>query len=438
MNIKKLIKSLLSPKIYIILRNIYNSQKYFLRKIENFFLYFYFLRKQNIILAHIKKIKEEKKVIKVAFLHMYATDCQNLCIFEKLVKDSYYDPYFIINPDISRSKDNLYNQYNRSREMLINRYGKDRVIDGYDVSKEMFIDYSNEFDVMTTNNPYDHMAHKYFKISFWGKQNIPIFYISYFYMGRCYVTKENFQQRSFNFIWKIFVENESAYRIAQEVEILKGKNLDISGYPKFDAYTSIKVREMGKKIIIISPHHSIEGTETSVGAFLEYEKIYLELPRLFKDLFFVFRPHPLLIEKLNQLWGKETVEKWLKEYLSNSNTSYSTEGDYLELFKESSALIHDCGSFTAEYLFTGKPCAYVFSKNLNMSKTFTKFGRNCIGVHYGIKNRNDIITFLETVIKQEKDILKKERIKFSKEEVMINYPNASDYILNTMNINLKV
>ena len=73
-----------------------------------------------------------------------------------------------------------------------------------------------------------------------------------------------------------------------------------------------------------------------------------------------------------------------------------------------------------------------------MSKTFTKFGRNCIGVHYGIKNRNDIVTFLETVIKQEKDILKKERIKFSKEEVMINYPNASDYILNTMNINLKV
>lgn len=401
----------------------------FIKKIYRNCIVNYFKRKNRIINRRVKKLLHTEKQIKVAFLHMYATDCQNLCIFEKMLQNKLFDPFFIVNPDISRSKENFDLQYKKSVELLEQRYGKSRVLNGYDYKKNVFIDYSKNFDIMTTNNPYDVMAHKYFKISYWGKKNIPIFYISYFYMGRCHVTAENFQQKSFNYIWKIFVENKAVVKIAEQVELLCGKNVVVSGYPKFDKYAVLPNSDINKKIIIISPHHSIEDSDVSVGTFLEMEKVFLQLPKKYPDITFVFRPHPLLIEKLNTIWGKEKSNNWLQEFLKNKNTFYSEEGDYLQLFKDSTALIHDCGSYTAEYLFTEKPCAYIYRKSTNLSKTFTSFGKECLSMHYSINSEDDLYKFIENVVINEQDIIKNERIQFAKNEVLINYPNASDFII---------
>ena len=82
----------------------------------------YFIKKITLIDADLcqKKIQNNidlikgKKQIKVAFLHMYATDCQNLCIYEAMLKSDLFDPYFIVNPDIYRSYDNLLEQYSVS------------------------------------------------------------------------------------------------------------------------------------------------------------------------------------------------------------------------------------------------------------------------------------------------------------------------------------
>lgn len=180
-------------------------------------------RCQKRIQKKISSLKGKKK-IRVAFLQMYATSCQNLCIFEAMLQSDSFDPYFIVNPDIARSYENLLEQYNKTVNMLTSKYGKERVLLGYNVYTKEFTDYSNDFDLMNTNNPYDIMAHKYFKIKYWGQKCIPIFYISYFYMGRCPVTAENFSQYQFNYIWKIFVENETAVEIAKDVELIKGKD----------------------------------------------------------------------------------------------------------------------------------------------------------------------------------------------------------------------
>lgn len=410
---------------------LYNALKF----IYNLILFFYFSKKQKNIQKRINVLKRTNRKLKVAFLHMYATDCQNLIVFEKMLGSEEFDPYFIVNPDVFRSIENFNLQYIKSIDMLRNRYGNDRILLGYDLSEKKFNDYSEQFDMMTTNNPYDHMAHQYFKISYWGKKGIPIFYISYFYMGRCHVTAENFSQKSFNYIWKIFVENESAFAISKKYEILKGKNVVVSGYPKFDSYANLKP-DTNDKIIIIAPHHSIETTDTSVGTFLEMEKIYLKLPRLYPEIKFVFRPHPLLFEKLNNIWTQDRVNDWKTTLLSNENVIFSEEGDYLQLFMNSSALIHDCGSFTAEYLFTEKPCAYIHRKIVDMDKTFTEFGKQCISYHYPINNEEDILKFINKVVIDNNDCLKDNRKKFAESNVMINYPHSSDFILNYLSENI--
>lgn len=405
-----------------------------LGNVKRFFSKFVLLLDANICQKKINNkilLLKNKEKIKVAFLHMYATDCQNLCIFEAMINSDFFDPYFIVNPDVFRSYDNLIFQYNRTIKNLKEKYGSERVICGYDTDTKVFFDFTKDFDLMTTNNPYDIMAHKYFTIKYWGKRGIPVFYISYFYMGRCKVTEENFRLPQFNYIWKIFVENNSTVEIARKTELLKGKNVVLSGYPKLDEYYKLKDRSNGKKIVILAPHHTInDSATTSTGSFLEYYDILKRLPGLFPDLFFVFRPHPLLFENLKQYWNKEEIDNWLNEFLMNKNTSYSTEGNYLQLFKDSTALIHDCGSYAAEYMYTGKPCAFMYKKSFNLGKSFTPFGKECIENHYALKTESDFIKFIQEVVIGENDIRKIRRLEFANDKVMVNYPNATVFIMD--------
>lgn len=64
-----------------------------------------------------------------------------------------------------------------------------------------------------------------------------------------------------------------------------------------------------KKKIIWAPHHSLEDCGgLQLSTFLSYYKFFFELAqKYFNDIQIVFKPHPLLKEKLYQHpdWGKE-------------------------------------------------------------------------------------------------------------------------------------
>lgn len=383
-------------------------------------------KKKISILA--KKYKNGEK-IKVAFLHMYATSIQNVGIFDEMLKDNVFDPYFIVNPDISRSKEHFDYNYSRTKKELIDKYGEKRVLDGYDYEKGEYIDYTEMFDIATTNNPYDVMAQQYFKIKYWALKKIPMFYVSYFYMGRCHVTIDNLKNDEFSYFWTIFAENNMVLKLAKKYQTIKGKNIIVTGYPKMDKLSSLDAPKKDRKQVIIAPHHSINNDVASVGCFLQYFNKILDLPTKYPQIDFVFRPHPILLENLRTVyWGEEKTNQYLEKLLANKNVYYSTEGDYLELFAKSDALIHDCGSFLAEYLYTGKPCAYMYKKELNPDKVWTKLGKGMLDCHYVIKKEDDIDYFLENVVLKEKDYLVEKRKSFFEKNIKMGYPNVTENI----------
>ena len=377
------------------------------------------------------KVQQSKK-IRVAFLCMYATDIQNLCIYNKMLESDIFEPYCIVNPDIMRSKENFYYNYNRTKKELIEKYGKNRVLDGYNFETKTYIDYTKYFDIATTNNPYDHMANEYFKIKYWTKKHIPVFYISYFYMGRCFVTIENLKLFELSCFWKIFSENHYVKKLAEEYQIIKGDNIVVTGYPKLDLFNDIKIMPRNRKKVILAPHHTIGENDVCVGAFLSYYGDLIELSKKFPEVDFIYRPHPLLEENLTRLWGKERYKEWLNSFLSQSNVAYSTEGNYQDLFINSDALVHDCGSFSAEYLCTGHPCAYWFKQTANYNKIHTELGQKCIDLHYLIKTKHDLFNFIENTVIKGIDPKKENRLRFAKEEIMVNYPNATKTIMEIL------
>ncbi len=388
-------------------------------------------RNQHRLVEELREKYLQNKKIKVAFLHMYITSDQNVIIFDEMLKSDIFDPYWIVNPDVSRSQENFNFQYERTRTALINKYGVYRVLDGYNFDTNEFIDYTNDFDLVTTSTPYEKMAHKLFQVRTWAVK-IPMFYISYFYMGRCYVTISNLQGEQFNYFWKIFSENNYVKKLAEEYQILKGENIIVTGYPKLDMFNNVEIKHRTRKKVILAPHHTIGENELYVGAFLSYYSDLVELPGKFPEIDFVYRPHPLLEENLNKLWGKDRYQEWLDSLLSQPNVTYSIEGDYQELFVNSDALVHDCGSFSAEYLCTGHPCAYWFKQTADYNKTHTELGHKCIDSHYLIKTKQDLFNFIENTVIKGIDPKKENRMKFAREEIMVNYPNATATIMEIL------
>lgn len=425
MKLKKLIYGLVPP----FFRHVHRAHKEFrsiadeLNETESMF--------HLVIDANRTKIKRGEK-IRVAFLHMYATEIQDLNLFERMLKSPYFDPYFIAVPVLFGDLDHLEFNYKRTLKELTDKYGGSRVLSGYSLQTKECIDYTDCFDLASTNTPYDGLTKDYFKSRYWTAKGIPVFYIPYFYMGLCRVTKENLQRIDFNFFWKIFVPNQYTKQLAKEYMANKGKNLVVTGYPKFDIVSKVINKPNSRKQIIIAPHHLIGDDVLDRGGFREYARFLLRLPSRYPQIDFVFRPHPQLFETLKKYWKVDDINDWLKQFLLNENVTYSIEGDYIELLANSDALIHDCGSFVAEYLYFNKPCAYIYRKGVDYRAMQLKLGMKCLEEYYPVKEEKDWYQFIERIVLEGQDTRKNRRETFAKKHIMINHPHATQVIYDTI------
>ena len=386
-----------------------------------------------------KKLREKNKA-KLRFASYVIFD-STFCAYGimdlMISQNEKFDPKIVIIPDISRGQNHMIEQYNSTKTFFTEKYGNDCIIDGYDIQNNTFIDVSNQFDIIYCANPYDSIVNKVHSIKYLSAKNILPIYMSY----GCYI--DNYGKNyvmpllEMSLFWKVFADNIITYKDYKKYELIKGKNVVLSGYAKMDEiekYTNISSSD--KKTIIIAPHHTINMPYLPLSNFLEYKDFILELPNKYPEIIFIFRPHPLLFTNMinEGYWTDEQKLLYIKE-LKNSGIIYSTGGDYLNIFKHSDALIHDCASFVAEYLFTGKPCCFVSKKN--SKKYFSKLGRICLKNHYIAYNQKQIYDFIDKVVINKKDPLYKKRNEFANKTLKINYPNVSKFILDEITRMLK-
>ena len=91
------------------------------------------------------------------------------------------------------------------------------------------------------------------------------------------------------------------------------------------------------------------------------------------------------------------------------NTTF-VDGEYYDLFLSSDALIHDCSSFMAEYLFTQKPALFI--KKRGYSMPLNGFGEECLKRHYIGEDISDIRHFIDDVVIGGSDSMRMERNEF--------------------------
>lgn len=224
------------------------------------------------------------------------------------------------------------------------------------------------------------------------------------------------------FVWQHYYENHLAADERLPKMKNKGKNVFITGMPIQDDFLKPKSffedpwkNKDGKKRIIYAPHHSIgdlhiKGIDYST--FLENAEFMLDLAKKYSNsVQFAFKPHPLLFDKLKSVWGERRAKAYYDEWAQMSNTQLEN-GPYVALFKHSNAMIHDCSSFTVEYLYSQNPVLYL-TKNNHHSDNLGAFGKKAFDLHYKSSTQRGISEFVENVVAGI-DPLKQKREDFYK------------------------
>lgn len=244
-----------------------------------------------------------------------------------------------------------------------------------------------------------------------------------------------------NIAWKLFYTNRSELYAARRLAINKGKNVVVTGYPNMTEYLSKdnshandvwKVNDRRFKRIIWAPHYSINPHEDELylSNFLRMADLMLLIADEFKDrILIAFKPHPKLRTKLyaHPDWGVDRTDSYYKQWEESGNTQLET-GAFIDLFKTSDAMIHDCDSFQIEYLYLNKPVMFV-SNGVDQKGT-SLLREEAMKCHYIGRNNDDIRRFVNMVIRGE-DIMEEKRQQFFKRYLLPE--NGTDVAFNIYN-----
>lgn len=251
--------------------------------------------------------------------------------------------------------------------------------------------------------------------------------------------KRLYNLRLYNCAWQIYYENEASLNGLEFVIDNHARNSVITGIPIMDILSQKdfpnpwKQQTTSKKKIIWAPHHSIPSDNNILhySTFLQYHNYMLTIADKYKEsIQFSFKPHPLLKDNLKKIWSEKKIENYFNEWNNRDNTQI-IEGDYWGLFFHSDAMIHDCGSFTIEYLFSNKPVAYL-ENSPNHSDNMNDFGKNAYDLHFKIHNEKEIDRFIINVL-NGKDSVKSKRELFIQQYLTPPHnKTASQNIINAI------
>ena len=353
-----------------------------------------------------------KERIRFGFLLQELSQWKNESLYKAMLVHPRFDPVLCISPclEIPGAENHLIDYCKEKGYFFL-------LLDPLKKIKEQI-----GLDIVLPEKPYLSQIYEQHRIE--RNWSIPFVIIPYFLST---ITEDwVVNQRSSLLCWRLFVDNESTCQEWEKVHRLKGMNYAVTGLPVMDELITPKevlqdvwpVTE-GRKRIIYAPHHTISDLHMEgigYSTFLDYCEAMLELRDKYSDrVYFAFKPHPSLRRKLLQKWGEEKTDAYFERW-EKPGFSHVEQGAYLSLLKHSDAMIHDCGSFTVEYMYMDNPVMYLV-RDENHTVNMIPYAKEAFNLHYKGTSVADIEQFILNVI-NEIDPLKGKRKEFKQQHLM--------------------
>lgn len=391
--------------------------------------------KKNYILKNIKhrtalSYLKNKKKITCVFLATFDSTWKYDSLYKKMLSDDRFNPLIVICPIVNLGFDNMLDRIADCERYFDSKGYK--FITSYNKDSGEYLDIKKQLnpDIIFYTNPYKGLIDdRYFIDQF---SDILTCYVPYFFAA---VNDSMFYDLPFHrMLWRYYVENENVRDEYQKRLGRTDRNIVSVGYSIFDEYKNVckECVQSDKKVIIWSPHHLIEPLHGILrSGFMSLYDVFFEIADYYNGkIEFVFRPHPLLKSKLydHKDWGKQRTDKYYLKWSEYPNCRIEEKGSYIKLFNESDAMIHNCGSFMAEYIYVNKPVLFTDKVDFNNDQ-YLKVGQESSNCHYFGYTKDDIIQFIKDCVLGDKDCKKEIRQDFVNRNIHPEW-NVADNIIN--------
>lgn len=379
-------------------------------------------RVQKVRKAQARKIEQLHKQGKARVLFFLQTPSvwKYDALYRQLEKSEYFEPLVVVSPfnvHLNYDKNECFRVMRQTEEFAKSQ--KYNYVSAYnwDTNKWRNIKKVYQPDIVLFTKPYKDTLPAYHIYNF---QEALTLYLPYGI--NCINLFHNTYGLPFqSLLWKFLVETEFQKRFAEQYEKSHGDNVEIVGalaeeklmQTEYVAHDVWKPQAKKKKRIIWAPHHTVDYL-FNFSNFLNYCEDMLKLAEKYQnEIQFAFKPHPVLKFKLINLWGLEKTEEYYNRWAQLENGQIE-QGDYIDLFKTSDAMIHDCASFTVEYLYAQKPVLFQI-RDEKVKEEFNSFGQLCLEQHYLAYSIEETAKFICEVVIEGNDPKKEQREKFYKD-----------------------
>lgn len=235
-----------------------------------------------------------------------------------------------------------------------------------------------DIDILFLDNPHYYLDTSHPTHDFYKRISSSIFEKALFcYIPYAYISVSNHEAYTdyfHKFSWKFFLESHfhllESRKFTNNVDRLP--NQIVTGHPYIDPYLTDKydfdltqaMHNTSKFRITWCPHHnpvfyggvSITEQESALRSILESEQ----------DVEIYFRPHPNLLASLKSevhinsadyqtLLNKDLAKIFEEYWLKNDRVVFYDKGPVYQVFKNSDLIIHNCGGYQMEAIFSGSP-----------------------------------------------------------------------------------
>jgi len=378
----------------------------------NIFHDFFYRKKIEQNCAYIAKNKKkvlqrlkDKNSLRVVFYVYDSCKWKSQTIYDEMLKNPKFEPLIVVTKNSAKNLDNPSYQ---TKEDILETYDffKNKGLNtelGYDFKKNRHIPfkrfnpdiiiYQHPWYVETSQGP---VVCSKFALTAYVPYDIPTTMV-----------ETEYNLRFYQYVERFYLINEEIKNFYAPLMDNKGVNLKAVGAPSLDLIKNTK----SEKYVIYAPHWTINHEKTiAYSSFKENGDFILKYAQEHPEINWVFKPHPLLKKAIidNKFMSEEEVENYYSSWEKVGIGCYS--GDYYEIFNNSKLMITDCSTFLIEYLMTGKPLINLVSKN---AVDFNTVVKEAVKYFYKPKNREELEEALNSIILENKDYLKDERIKFS-------------------------
>lgn len=248
-----------------------------------------------------------------------------------------------------------------------------------------------------------------------------------------YHVTSSYSQKIFLVGWEIFFPSVITFDLYRELTITGMPRGFCSGYPRMDIFFDKKTKfefdwKMARpdaKKIIWAPHWSIIGGPAIKYATFQWNYQFMyEFAKAHPEISWVVKPHPnLFYSAVNDgvFPSLEAFKEYLQAWDDLPNARVYTGGYYQDVFATSDGMIHDCGSFTAEYQYMHKPMIYLTRD----TQKHNKLGEEILKVSYLVDGQDldGIAATVQKVFIEGNDDKADERKKLF--DKYLNYPKLN-------------